>query len=103
MGDDTIPSETVTRKPESDVGKPGGPAVGGGHQTAEQAAITGQSDGGRTDADRQKTWNQGGAPGRNPASLGGSSDGHSDQQSGSGRHEDEPVAAGHYKVEKQED
>ena len=103
MADDTIPSETVTRKPQADVGKPGDPAVGGGHQTAEQAAITGQGSGGRTDADRQETWNQGGAPGRNPAPIGGSSDGQSDQKAGGGSAEDEPVAAGHYKVEKQTD
>ncbi|WP_375409318.1 hypothetical protein [uncultured Methylobacterium sp.] len=102
MSGDSIPSETATRKPEADVGKPGDPAVGG-HQTAQQAAITGQGSGGRTDADRQETWNQGGAPGRNPAPIGGSSDGQSDQKAGGGPAEDEPVAAGHYKVEKKTD
>ncbi|HEX8416359.1 MAG TPA: hypothetical protein VF641_02030 [Methylobacterium sp.] len=101
MSRDSIPTETVTRKPDSDVGTPGDPAVGGGHQTPQQAAITGQGSGGRTDADRQESWKQGGAPGRNPAPIGGSSDGQSDQKAGGGPAEDEPVAAGHYKVEKE--
>lgn len=103
MGGDSIPTETVTRKPEADVGKPGDPAIGGGHQTAQQAAITGQGSGGRTDESRQDSWKQGGAAGRNPAPIGGSSDGQSDQKAAGGPRKDEPVAAGHYKVEKQAD
>ncbi len=102
MSGDSIPSETVTRKPDVDVGTPGGPAAGGGKQTPQQAAITGQGSGGRTDADRQESWNQGGAPGRNPAPIGGSSNGMSDQKAGGGPREDEPVAAGEYKVEKRQ-
>jgi hypothetical protein len=102
MSGDSIPTETVTRKPDADVGTPGGPAAGGGHQTPQQAAITDQGSGGRTDADRQESWKQGGAPGRNPAPIGGSSNGMSDQKAGGGPREDEPVAAGEYKVEKQQ-
>ena len=46
-----------TRKPDSDVGTPGGPAVAGGKQSAAQAAITRQGSGGETDADRNAAWN----------------------------------------------
>jgi hypothetical protein len=67
-----------TRKPDSDVGKPGAPAVAGGGQSAEQAAITQQGSGGKTDATRNADWD-GGAKGRNPAPVGGSSDGQSDR------------------------
>lgn len=103
MSGDSIPTETVTRKPDADVGTPGGPAAGGGHQTPQQAAITGQGSGGRSDADRQDTWKQGGEPGRNPAAIGGSSNGQSDQKAAEGPREGEPVAAGHYKVERRTD
>ena len=70
--------ETVTRKPDADVGSPGEPPAGGGHQTPEQAAITDLGPGGRSDAER-KAEQQAGEPGRAPPALGGSSAGHSDQ------------------------
>lgn len=100
MGDPTTPSETVTRKPDSDVGEPGSPAVGGGRQTPEQAAITDIGDGGRSDADRDHTWRAPeGQAGRAPAPTGGASGGHADQNSARGG--DGKVAHGHYKVEKE--
>ncbi|MGU3361676.1 hypothetical protein ACLBWX_15190 [Methylobacterium sp. M6A4_1b] len=67
-----------TRKPDSDVGKPGDPAVAGGGQSPDQAAITRQDSGGQTDAARNAEWD-GGPKGRNPAPAGGSSDGQSDR------------------------
>jgi hypothetical protein len=71
----------MTRKPDDIVGTPGEPAVGGGHQTAQQAAITRQEGGGRSDADRNAGWRDaGGEPGRAPPATGGSSGGHSDQK-----------------------
>jgi len=77
MPNDHIPI-VGTRKPDSDVGTPGDPAVAGGGQSAEQAAITRQGSGGQTDATRNAAWD--GAPkGRNPAPAGGSSDGQSDR------------------------
>lgn len=77
MPNDHIPI-VGTRKPDSDVGKPGAPAAAGGHQSAEQAAITEQGSGGQTDTARNAEWD--GAPkGRNPSSAGGSSDGQSDR------------------------
>ncbi|MBX9931303.1 MAG: hypothetical protein K2Y56_07165 [Methylobacterium sp.] len=101
MSGDSIPTETVTRKPDEDVGKPGGPAAGGGKQTAQQAEITRQGSGGRSEAEEHASWSKGGGePGRNPAPIGGSSNGHSDQKAAQGPREDEPVAAGHYKVER---
>ncbi|NEU13294.1 hypothetical protein G3T14_14305 [Methylobacterium sp. BTF04] len=70
-----------TRKPDDAVGTRGDPAVSGGHQSPEQAAITGLEPDGRTDADRKKAWSEaGGVPGRNPAPVGGSSDGQSDRK-----------------------
>ncbi|KQP42291.1 hypothetical protein ASF49_00035 [Methylobacterium sp. Leaf104] len=72
-----------TRKPDSDVGTPGDPAVAGGGQSPDQAAITRQGPGGRTDAGRNAGWDgaesDGAAKGRNPAPAGGSSDGQSDR------------------------
>lgn len=80
MPNDHIPI-TGTRKPDEDVGTPGAPAVAGGGQTPQQAAITGNESGGLTDADRKASWQEsGGAPGRNPAPVGGSSDGQSDRK-----------------------
>lgn len=95
----------MARKPDDDVGESGTPSVGGGHQTAQQAAITGQGpgqeEGGRTDADRNASWGaHGGTPGRAPTSVGGSSEGHSDQQAGQGAREDEKVAGGLYRTER---
>lgn len=70
-----------TRKPDEDVGTPGEPAVAGGGQTAQQAEITGMKEGARTDADRKADWAaSGGEAGRNPAPVGGSSDGQSDRK-----------------------
>lgn len=82
---DKNPTDAATRKPD-EVGTPGAPAVGGGHQTSQQAEITGQGSGnqeagGRTDADRKADWDKAGnAPGRNPTPFGGSSDGQSDRK-----------------------
>ncbi|POR44655.1 hypothetical protein [Methylobacterium sp. V23] len=77
MPNDHIPI-VGTRKPDSDVGKPGDPAVAGGGQSADQAAITRQGPGGETDTARNAAWD--GAPkGRNPTPAGGSSDGQSDR------------------------
>lgn len=98
MSSETTPSSTVTRKPDDDVGKRGAEPAGGGHQTAEQAAITGIGQGGRTDHDRShdaQVSDRG--AGRNPAPIGGSSGGHSDQLSAS---KDGKVADGHYDIEK---
>ena len=101
-GDRTTPSETVTRKPDADVGSPGGPAVGGGHQTAQQAAITGQGpspeEGGRTDSERQSDWS-GDAAGDSPA-IGGSSQGQSDRKAAAGSRKGETVVSGHSKPER---
>ncbi|GJE16073.1 hypothetical protein [Methylobacterium marchantiae] len=77
---DKQPTDAATRK-HDEVGSPGKPAVGGGHQTAQQADITGIDAGGRTDADRKANWKEGsGQEGRNPAPVGGSSDGQSDRK-----------------------
>lgn len=73
----------MTRKPDDVVGTPGGPAAGGGKQTPQQEAITRQSGGGATDAERNADWDHaGGEPGRAPAVIGGSSGGHADQKTG---------------------
>jgi hypothetical protein len=77
-----MPNEHIpivgTRKPDDDVGKPGEAAAAGGGQSADQAAITRQDPGGRSDTDRNAAWD--GTPkGRNPAPAGGSSDGQSDR------------------------
>lgn len=77
----------MSRKPDDDVGSPGAPAAGGGHQTPEQARLTGQSAGGRSDAERNESWGEAGAaPGRAPVAMGGSSGGHGDQKAA----DDEP-------------
>lgn len=97
-GDRTTPSETVTRKPDSDVGKPGPPPTGGGRQTPEQAAITGIGTGGRSDAERKDGWHAA-APGQAPA-TGGASQGHAEQKAADDGSRAKS-AAGHYKVEKE--
>ncbi|GEO99863.1 hypothetical protein [Methylobacterium haplocladii] len=97
MSDENTSHATITRKPD-DVGKSGPPATGGGHQTPEQAAITGMGRGGLTDADRSHDRPDAGAAAeRSPTATGGSSGGHSDQKSASGGGK---VAGGHYDVEK---
>ncbi|MER2266759.1 hypothetical protein [Methylobacterium oxalidis] len=102
MGGDSIPTETVTRKPDADVGSRGGPAAGGGHQTPEQAAITGAGSGGRSDAERGRDWSAaGGEPGRAPPTPGGSSAGYSDQQASRGPDADRKVAGGGSKPERE--
>ncbi|WP_200944259.1 hypothetical protein [Methylobacterium sp. Leaf399] len=77
-GTSVTPSATVTRKPD-DVGTQGDPAVGGGHATPEQAALTSQGTGGRSDADRRDEWSENGPAGRAPVPVGGSSQGESDK------------------------
>ncbi|MDR7040000.1 MULTISPECIES: hypothetical protein [Methylobacterium] len=95
MSGDSIPTETVTRKPDADVGSPGGPPAGGGRQTDEQAAITRTEGGGRSDAERNAGWQAArGEPGRAPPTPGGSSAGHSDQQASRGPDADRKVAGG---------
>jgi hypothetical protein len=97
----TSDSGTVTRKPDDTVGTPGGPVAGGGHQTAEQAAITdmGASGSGRTEP--KESWGGTGEPGRSPPAVGGSSGGHSDQKASRGPAADETVADGHSRAEKE--
>ncbi|KQP10084.1 MAG: hypothetical protein Q7T93_19200 [Methylobacterium sp.] len=81
MADKTNPTDAATRKPDDDVGTPGEPAVAGGGHTADQSAITDMGAGGQTDHDRKADWDKDGAPpGRNPAPVGGSSDGQSDRK-----------------------
>ena len=100
MGNENRPDEdlsnTGTRKPDEAVGSRGPHPAGGGHQTPEQAAITGQGSGGRSDAERRGEWGEGGqgsdAAGRGPPALGGSSGGHSDRKAAAGPREGEPVA-----------
>ena len=96
-------SQTVTRKPDDEVGTSGRPAAGGGGHTAEQSAITDMGTGGKSDPERKSDWNQGGEPGRAPPTPGGSSGGHSDRKASSGPHGDETVAAGHAKAEREEE
>ncbi|AMB44018.1 hypothetical protein Y590_03865 [Methylobacterium sp. AMS5] len=99
MGNENRPDEdlsnTGTRKPDEAVGSPGPHPAGGGHQTSEQAAITGQGGGGRSDAERHGEWGEsaeGAAAGRTPPAIGGSSGGHSDRKASTGPREGEPVA-----------
>lgn len=99
--DTDVASETVTRKPDDAVGSPGETPAGGGQQTSEQAAITGQGSGGRTDAERKGDWKQGGEPGRSPNVPGGSSGGHSDQKPSRGA-DGEKLVSGHSKAEREE-
>jgi hypothetical protein len=75
------PTDAATRKPDDDVGSQGAPAVGGGRQTPGQEAARDQGAGGVTDAERNQNWNEaGGQKGRNPAPVGGSSNGQSDRR-----------------------
>lgn len=75
------PIDIATRKPDDDVGTRGAPAIGGGRQTPEQEAARDQEGGGLTDAERNRNWSEtGGQKGRNPAPVGGSSDGQSDRR-----------------------
>ena len=98
MGNENRPDEdlsnTGTRKPDEAVGSPGPHPAGGGHQTPEQAAITGQGSDGRSDAERRGEW--GGRAdaeaGRSPPAIGGSSGGQSDRKASAGPRAGEPVA-----------
>ncbi|WP_027170905.1 hypothetical protein [Methylobacterium sp. 10] len=77
---DKQPTDAATRKP-NEVGSRGKPAVEGGHQTAQQADITGIDSGGLSDADRKASWDKDAdEAGRNPTPVGGSSDGQSDRK-----------------------
>ncbi len=93
--------ETVTRKPDDDVGTPGTAPAGGGHQTGAQAAITDMDAGGRSDAERNAGW-EAGAAGQSPPALGGSSAGHSDQKAARGPDADRKVAGGLSQPEREE-
>ncbi|MFG5118693.1 hypothetical protein [Methylorubrum sp. POS3] len=95
MGSENRPHEDLTnvgtRKPDEAVGSRGPSPAGGGHQTPEQAAITGQGSGGRSDDERTSEW--GGADeGRTPPAIGGSSGGHSDRKAAAGPRQGEPIA-----------
>ena len=68
----------MPKKNDNRVGSSDGPAVNGGRQTAQQAEITKQEGGGRSDAERASARAGKSAARQNPA-LGGSSGGHSDQ------------------------
>ncbi len=98
-GDRTHPSSTVTCKPDDDVGRRGSEPTNGNRQTAQQAEITGIGPHGRDDADRKGEWSEGGAAGRNPAPMGGSSQGHADQKAAGDDRAGQRSAAGHYDVE----
>jgi hypothetical protein len=102
MARPTSDSGTVTRKPDDKVGSSGSAPAGDGHQTAQQAAITGMGSGGKDDADRHGEWGQGQA-GASPPAVGGSSGGHSDQKASRGPDADRKVADGHYRAEKETD
>jgi hypothetical protein len=70
----------MPKRPDNEVGEPGGPAVGGGRQTPQQAALTSQDGEGRSDAERKKDWaGTSGEPGRPPVALGGNSQGQGDR------------------------
>jgi hypothetical protein len=85
----------MPKKNDNIVGQPEGPIVGGGHQTAEQAAIVQQGGGGRTDRDRGADWPSSEGPeGRMVPAIGGSSQGQSDQHAARGGDEDRKVAGG---------
>lgn len=83
----------MPKKNDNRVGSSDGPAVNGGRQTDEQAAIVRQEGGGLTDAERASA--AAGTPhGRGNPALGGSSGGHSDQMGSRGAKEDRKVAGG---------
>ncbi|MDP4022663.1 hypothetical protein Q8W71_08520 [Methylobacterium sp. NEAU 140] len=99
MPRETSDSGTVTRKPDDKVGSPGSPAAGDGHQTPDQAEITGLGSGGKDDAARKDDWGRG-EPGSTPPAVGGSSGGHSDQTASRGPEADRKVAGGLYRAER---
>lgn len=72
----------MPKKNDNRVGESEGEAVGGGRQTPEQAALLGGggAGSGKTDAARNAEWTEaGGAPGRSPVGIGGSSQGQADR------------------------
>jgi hypothetical protein len=97
----TSESGTVTRKPDVAVGSRGDPPAGGGRQTADQAAITEMGGGGTPRTEPKDGWGNAGEPGRSPPAVGGSSGGHSDQTASRGPAEDEKVAGGRYRAERE--
>jgi hypothetical protein len=101
MGRSTDESGTVTRKPDDAVGSRGEPPAGGGHQTADQAAITDMGAGEKQQPEPRDGWGATGEPGRSPPAVGGSSGGHSDQKASRGPAADEKVADGHYRAERE--
>ncbi|WP_342167264.1 hypothetical protein [Methylobacterium sp. SD21] len=101
MPRETSESGTVTRKPDDKVGSSGSAPAGGGHQTAQQAEITGMGSGGKDESDRQKDMS-GGAAGASPPAIGGSSGGHSDQTASRGPEAGEKVAGGHSRAERRD-
>ena len=101
MGRPTSESGTVTRKPDDAVGSRGEPPAGGGHQTADQAAITDMGGGGAPQPEPREGWGATGEPGRSPPAVGGSSGGHSDQKASRGPADDGKVADGHYRAERE--
>ncbi len=102
MGRLTSDSGTVTRKPDDAVGTRGDPPAGGGHQTADQAAITGMGSGEAARPEPKDGWGRTGEPGRSPPAVGGSSGGHSDQKASRGPAADETVAAGRSRAERED-
>ncbi|MCJ2014434.1 hypothetical protein [Methylobacterium sp. J-076] len=102
MGRATDESGTVTRKSDDKVGSAGSEPAGGGHQTAEQAAITGMGSGGKDEEARKRDMS-GGVAGASPPAIGGSSGGHSDQTASRGPAEDAKVAGGHSRAERGDD
>ena len=101
MGRPTSESGTVTRKPDDAVGSRGEPPAGGGHQTADQAAITDMGGGAPPQPEPREGWGATGEPGRSPPAVGGSSGGHSDQKASRGPAADVKVADGHYRAERE--
>ncbi|MCJ2135158.1 hypothetical protein MKK69_14020 [Methylobacterium sp. J-026] len=93
----TRDSGTATRKPEDAVGSPGGPAAGGGHQTAEQAAITDMGAAPRTEP--KDGWGSTGDSGRAPPAIGGSSGGQSDRKAAAAT--DDSIAGGLSRAERE--
>ncbi len=90
----------MPKKNDNIVGRSEGPIVNGGHQTAEQAAIVQQGSDGKTDAERNASWNGDEAQkGRMDPAIGGSSNGHSDQLAARGPNENRKVAGGLYQTE----
>lgn len=101
MARDTSDSATVTRKPDDAVGSAGSAPAGGGHQTPEQAAITGMGSGGKDEQARRQDM-RGSAAGSSPPALGGSSGGHSDQKASQGPAAGTKVAGGQSRAERED-